>query len=214
MILLSVQYEVIASGSSGNAVLIDDVLVDVGVSFQKIKPHLKHVNYLLITHTHSDHLNRRTFNRIRTLYPKIVVIGNYEVAQTVSVDIIANDQYPIETLDYTFLPIEVPHDVVTYGYYWKSLDGKNILYCTDTSSLDNILDALPLTKFDYLFIESNHDERKIEMIREGSYSKYGYDAYGGAKRHLSVQQCKAFFYMKRRNKQAELIELHKSSRFY
>ena len=82
------------------------------------------------------------------------------------------------------------------------------------SSLDNILDALPLTKFDYFFIESNHDERKIEMIREGSYSKYGYDAYGGAKRHLSTQQCKAFFYMKRRNKQAELIELHKSSRFY
>lgn len=214
MINIVKKYEVIASGSSGNAVLIDDVLVDVGLSFQKIKPYLSEVNYLIITHTHSDHVNTKTLQRIRKIYPRITVIGNHEVAQLHDVDIIANDLYKIEVRDYTFIPIEVPHDVLTYAYTWETKRGSRVLYCTDTYDMSNITNGLPGYKYDYLFIESNHDEQKLEQIQGSSYKRYGYDAYSGAKRHLSTQQSKTFFYLNRKDKSSEWIELHKSSRFY
>ena len=214
MIIIVKHHEVIASGSSGNAVLIDDILVDVGVSFQKIKPYLASVNYLLITHIHTDHVRAKTLERIRKIYPRITVIGNHEVAQMYDVDIIANDLYKIETRDYTFTPIEVPHDVLTYAYTWETKRGSRVLYCTDTYDMSNVTEGLPNYKYDYLFIESNHDERKLDQIQDVSYKKYGYNAYAGAKRHLSTQQSKTFFYVNRKDKSSEWIELHKSSRFY
>lgn len=206
-------YEIISSGSSGNAVLIDDVLVDCGVSFAKIKPYLKKVNYLLITHIHSDHLKQNTYRRIRQLYPRITTIGNWQVAQEVDLDIICNATVPVKALDYTFLPIEVPHDVLTYAYLWSTHDG-NVLYCTDTYDTTSIHDALEGKKVNYFFLESNHDEGKVEAIRKTARKKYGYDAYSGAKRHLSTQQAKSFYYLHRESKDSLWVELHKSSRFY
>jgi hypothetical protein len=41
-----------------------------------------------------------------------------------------------------------------------------------------------------------------------------YSPYLSGKRHLSTQQAKAFWYMHRRSADSELIELHKSARFY
>ena len=215
MIILSekLNYKIIGSGSSGNSVLIGNVLMDCGLPFQRIKPYLKHVDYLIITHIHTDHLKLSTYNRIRKLYPRIITIGNWQVSQEVPIDIVANATVPIETEDYTFLPIEVPHDVLTYGYFWTSDDG-NVLYCTDTYDTTSLADGIGKHKIDYLFLESNHDEKKIEPIRNNSRQRYGYDAYSGAKRHLSTQQAKLFYYLHRRSKDSVWVELHKSSRFY
>lgn len=199
-------YKVIASGSKGNAVLINDVLVDCGIPFKKLKEHLYDVKYLLLTHIHSDHIKPATYKSIRRMFPKIKILGNYETHQLYGVDIITNAGFEVVTDDYTFIPFECEHDVLTYGFVWQ-FEGLNILYATDTSSMVNA----PKEKYDYLFLESNHDIKKIEQINT---SKYGYNAYAGAKRHLSTQQAKGFYYSNRRNKDSEWIELHKSSRFY
>lgn len=208
------KYIVIASGSKGNAVLIDDVMVDCGVPFNRLKPHLPQVNYLILTHIHSDHINKKTLVRIKKLYPRITVIGNWEVAQEVGVDLIANDLYELPTMDYTFIPVEVPHDVVCYAYAWVNNRDESILYCTDTSSLENISANLPEMKYDYMFLESNHCQHKLEAVRGDGGSLYGYDVYWSGKRHLSTQDAKGFYYTFRRNPEAKFIELHKSSRFY
>lgn len=207
------QYKVIASGSNGNSVLIGDVLVDCGISFKKVKPYMKYVKYLIITHIHSDHLKLNTYNKIRQLYPHIVCIGNWEVAQNVVVDIISQNGKPVEHKGRAFVGIEVPHDVTTYAYTWE-IDGGRVLYCTDASDITPVAEYLNGDKINYFFLESNHDEKKVELIREDAYAKYGYDAYSGAKRHLSTQVAKTFYYMNRVNRDSLWVELHKSSRFY
>lgn len=47
-------YEIIASGSSGNALLIENkILIDCGVPFSKISSFYKDIKAVLLTHVHS-----------------------------------------------------------------------------------------------------------------------------------------------------------------
>lgn len=200
-------YEIISSGSKGNCVIINDVMVDCGVPFNSIKEFLYDVKYLLLTHIHVDHIRGTTLRNIRKLFPKITIIGNYEVHQLFGVDEIANGGFPIETEDYTFIPFECEHNVITHGFTWMFED-KSIIYATDTSSMEHAPDE----KYDYLFIESNHDEYKLEQAM--NQVKGNYNPYLSGKRHLSTQQAKTFYYTHRRNRDSEFIELHKSERFY
>ncbi|WP_099973871.1 hypothetical protein [Lactobacillus terrae] len=200
------KYKVYGSSSAGNSVLINDVLVDIGLPYKKICDCLYDVKYILLTHIHSDHVNPATYSRIRKMFPNIKFIGNWQVSQKYRCDIVINAGYPQKIGRYTFNAFEAPHDVLVYGYYWKWY-GQQIMYVTDTYSLENAPDI----KYDWFFLEANHDEKKLSQIDN---KKYGYDAYAGAKRHLSTQQAKAFYYIHRRNTDAPWIELHKSSRFY
>lgn len=44
-------YNIIGTGSSGNAVLYDNsILVDIGLPYSKIKPYVKNIKLLLLTH--------------------------------------------------------------------------------------------------------------------------------------------------------------------
>lgn len=200
-------YRVLYSGSTGNCVIIENMMFDCGVPFKAIKSSLYYIDYLIITHTHSDHLKESTLNQIRKYFPNIKVIGNYEVAQTVPVDVIANSEYVVKGMEsYNLIPFECEHDVLTYGYTFD-IKGKRVIYATDTNNLDAISKD---DKFDYLFIESNHDEEKIKLAK----STKGYDPKISAIRHLSTQKSKAFYYLHRKSKDSEWIELHKSKRFY
>jgi ribonuclease BN (tRNA processing enzyme) len=201
------KYKILSSGSHGNCVIINDVMVDCGIPYKKMRNDLYDIRYLIITHIHSDHMKLDTLLQIMRNFPRIQVIGNYEVHQAAMVNHIANAGHKIETEDYIFTPFECFHDVLTYGYTWE-YEGNRIIYCTDTSSMDNA----PDDQYDYFFLESNHDESKLEQAR--SQKKGRYDPYMSGKRHLSTQAAKTFFYMHRRSKDSEFIELHKSSRFY
>lgn len=200
-------YEIISSGSKGNCVVINDVMVDCGVPFKQISDYLYDIKYLLLTHIHGDHIRPATLKSIKRMFPKITIIGNYEVHQHFGVDKIANEGFPVETPDYSFLPFECEHNVVTHGFTWK-YDGSYIIYATDTSTMEHAPDL----HYDYLFIESNHCEKKLELAAD--QVKYGYNPYLSGKRHLSTQQAKTFYYTHRRNRDSEFIELHKSERFY
>jgi len=200
-------YNIISSSSKGNCVIINDVMVDCGVPFKNIKDHLYDIKYLLLTHIHSDHIRETTLNSIKSLFPRITIIGNYEVHQMFDVDIICNAGYKVETDDYTFTPFDCVHDVVTYGFTWE-YEGKSIIYATDTSTLEHA----PKGPYDYLFIESNHCEKKLDLVMGDN--KGGYNPYLSGKRHLSTQESKLFYYLNRRDRGSEWIELHKSSRFY
>ncbi len=48
------EYEIISSGSQGNAVVINkNILIDVGVSFKALKNVYKDLKLVLLTHIHS-----------------------------------------------------------------------------------------------------------------------------------------------------------------
>ena len=201
-------FKIISTGSRGNCVIIENIMFDCGVPFKEVKDELYNIKYLILTHTHSDHIRPSTLKKIKQLFPRITVIGNYEVHQEYKVDIISNAGYPVETDDYTFEPFLCKHDVLCHGYVFEC-NNLSVIYATDTSDLKNA----PKRKYDYFFIESNHDEKKVELILR-TPKKYGYNAYAGAKRHMSTQCARAFYYTNRRDKNSKLIELHMSERFY
>lgn len=47
-------YEIISSGSKGNAIIVNDyLLLDCGVNYKKIKEHLNRIKIIFISHSHS-----------------------------------------------------------------------------------------------------------------------------------------------------------------
>lgn len=202
-------YEIIATGSKGNSVIIEDIMIDCGVPFQKIKDKLYDVRVLLLTHIHSDHVNPRTLSSINRLFPHIEIFGNYEVCQQFpDNDIrIINAGYEFKAGHYDMMPFECLHDVLTYGFTWR-IGEKLVLYATDTCSME----FAPVDKYDAIFIESNHDEKKLEMAMNNV--KGGYNPYVSGKRHLSTQMARQFYYVNRKDRDALFVELHQSGRFY
>jgi len=199
-------YNIVASGSSGNAVRIENVMIDCGVPFKKLKDELYDVDILLLTHIHTDHINKTTLKKIKEMFPYITIVGNYEIAHHNDVDIICNTGYEFEVHGISFEPFEVVHDVVTYGFKWE-MKGNKIIYATDTNNLDMIDKS---ERFDYMFIESNHDELKIERAK----ANRGYDPKISAMRHMSTQKSKEFYFVHRVDKDSVWCELHRSSKFY
>lgn len=203
-----IDYHVIATGSTGNAVRIQDIMIDCGIPFAKMKEDLYKVDTLLITHSHSDHVKQSTFNRIRKEFPRICVCANYDVAYQYDVDKVVGTAEFKRPGGRLIHPFDGVHDVPVTGYLIKR-DGLNILYMTDTSSVV-LPEDVPL---DYVFLESNYDERKIrEQAKQ--YKRNGYDPYESVYRHLSTQKCREFYYVHRRDDNSRLIELHQSHRFY
>lgn len=208
-------YEIIKSGSSGNCVVIENIMIDIGVPYTTIREYLFDVDYLLITHIHSDHLKESTYKRIREMFPNIITISNWQVAQKLKgdVDYVINWQEFEEFENLRIEAFEAIHDVVNNGYVIKiSKDNEeyNVIYCTDSSNYSN---APTDDKYDYLFLESNHDEQVINAIKNPK-KQYGYNVKVNASRHCSEQRAKAFYYTNRRDEESEFIELHKSERFY
>lgn len=201
-------YNIIGSGSSGNCVRIENVMIDCGLPYAKIKNDLYNTDYLLITHKHTDHLNLATFNKIRREFPNITVISNYEVAFKVEVDVIMAEHQTLQVGAYEFTSFPGKHDVVTFGYTWQC-NGNDIIYATDMTNFDNAPDQ----KYDYLFLESNHDEHKLNAVKNSTH-KYGYNVYKAGKRHCSMQKSWAYYFTHRKSDESVYIELHKSERFY
>lgn len=204
-------YEIISTGSKGNCVIIEDIMIDIGVPFKLIKEKLYDVKTILLTHIHTDHIKESTLRNIVKMFPNIKIYGNYEVVQWFEREAfinVVNADIPFEIHSrIQVTPFKGIHDVVCYGFIFE-MKGASVIYCTDTSDLRNA----PEKTYDYFFIESNHDVQKLLQI--ASARSFGYNVIAGAKRHMSTQTAKAFYYMNRRNADSKLIELHMSSRFY
>lgn len=203
-----IDYSVIATGSSGNAVRIESIMIDCGIPFSKMQEDLYKVDTLLITHAHGDHLKPQTLKAIREHFPRIKVYANASVAYQCEVDVVIGTT-PIDLgKKRKLLPYFGFHDVPV-SYFIIQMKKLNILYATDTAKIENP-DSIPL---DYVFLESNYDEIKLrETAKE--YRRRGYDPAKSSLRHLSTQRCKEFYFVNRRNKDSVLVELHQSHRFY
>lgn len=206
--MIELDYHIIGTGSSGNAVRIENIMFDCGVPFSHMKEDLYKVDTLLITHSHSDHIKPATLERIRKEFPGITVFGNADVAYQYDVDMVVGTKPFSLRKRRKVIPFDGVHDVPVTGYIVQ-MKGLNILYMTDTARVNPPSDLL----LDYIFLESNFDERKLRQEAK-RYKKHGYDPYLSVTRHLSTQKCKEFYYTHRRNEESKLIELHQSQRFY
>lgn len=156
-------YRIIDSGSSGNAVVFNNtVMVDAGVSYKKLAPYLRQLQLVLLTHIHSDHFNRTTIKRLASERPSLrFACCSWLVAPLVECGV---HKYNIDVctpgirlwyVSCDFVCFELEHDVPNCGYQIRfdkdrSREYETVVYATDTVSLPD------LPACDYYFVESNY----------------------------------------------------------
>lgn len=209
-------YVILSSGSSGNAVRIRNIMIDCGIAFNKMKQELYKCQYLLITHDHQDHVKQNVLKKITEQFPNIEIFSTYKVARiNDAVTAINTDYLPIwlEKAKCNMWAIPVPHNTLCFGYVLR-FDDLDLLYATDlknTEDLERFAEEENVL-FDYVFLEANYDETKLRMLGDSWHGQY--NAYvDSSERHLAKDESLRF-YAKYRKEGGEHIELHKSSRFY
>ena len=187
-------YKIIASGSSGNAILLDNgILLDCGVPYKLIEPHLQDIKLVFASHVHKDHVNMQTIKKIHELRPTIRFCGGFWLEQVFLSNKIKSSKIDVlkhnKIYDYgrfKILPFPLIHDVKNYGLKIFDMYAKEkIIYAVDTNKIDHI------TAVDYnlYLIEGNYDEEKLENNIKSDIEK-GIYSYGMRVRdtHLSIQK--------------------------
>lgn len=191
-------YNIISTGSCGNAVVINDtILIDCGVSFKKLHNVYKGLKLVLLTHIHSDHFNRRTIKELAKNKPTL----RFGACWWLIDDLVrcGVDKRNIDVLkcgkfaDYKAFkvnPVKLTHNVENCGFKVHFGDEK-LFYATDTGSLKGIT----AKGYDLYMVEANYTtddiKKRIEEKQAAGIFPYEYDVM---KNHLSKEKCDDFIY--------------------
>lgn len=160
---------ILGSGSKGNAVIIDNILIDCGVSYKKLEPYIRQIKAVCMTHSHKDHLQPATVKRLAKERPSLWwICGEHLTGDLLTCGVRAAKIVPLRNGEkcrlnqFSAEVFRVYHDVPNVGYK-LNLGGTRIFYATDTSTLDGI----EAKNFDLYLIEANYGEDEIrERIRQ------------------------------------------------
>lgn len=184
---------VLASGSKGNVSYVasstTQILVDLGTTSSYAEKRLleigvdpKDISAIVISHTHSDHINglkvfikkynptlfvsEKMYQDLKIMFP----ISNYEII---------DDNFSIG--DITVNVIKTSHDASDSNGYIFENNGKSVVYVTDTGYI-NVKNHKKLKDKSIYIFESNHD---IKMLMEGKYPYHLKQRVVGDRGHLS-----------------------------
>lgn len=176
------KYNIIATGSNGNAVILNDcILIDCGVSFKALKPYYKKLQLVLLTHIHGDHFNAKTIGKLASERPTLRFgCCRWLVKSLLKAGVKASqiDIYGIEkhyyyvTTGFSVCPVYLAHDVENCGYR-VFMGDKKAFYATDTVSLSGIT----AENYDLYLIEANHltEEIKKRIKRKRGTGEFIYE---------------------------------------
>lgn len=202
-------YTVISSGSKGNSVLYhNSILVDCGVSFTSLKPYLKDIKIVLLTHWHNDHINHDTLKKLCFERPSLRVgccgwmfddlhycrhIDVFQIGKTYNYG------------SFEISPIKLYHDVPNCGYRIFKGETK-IIHATDTAHLEGI----EAKGYDLYALEHNYNEETINdsIDRKTAKGEFAYQKMS-INSHLSEQQARDFIY-KNKGEHSKVLRLHES----
>lgn len=191
-----VRYDIIASGSQGNAVILNDaVLIDCGVPYKQLAPYVPKLKLVLLTHIHSDHFCKRTLRRLAAERPTL----RFGCCRWLASPLVAAG-VPERQIDLlkprvmygyglcNVIPFELTHNVPNCGYKVHFGNGK-VIYATDTNNLDGI----QAIGYDLYLIEANYNDedirRRIKEKRMAGQFAYEEQAF---RNHLSEAKCTEF----------------------
>ncbi|EUJ46649.1 MBL fold metallo-hydrolase [Paenilisteria rocourtiae] len=176
------RFSILASGSSGNATLVETadqtILVDCGLSGKKIE-HLfsevgrsmSDVDAILVTHEHVDHIKGLGVLARRYEVPVYANAKTWAAMETSigEINIAQKFQFDMETVkSFGSLQVEsfgVSHDAAEPMFYIFHSGKKKFVMITDTGYVSDRMKGHIANADAYLF-ESNHD---VEMLRMGRY---------------------------------------------
>lgn len=186
-------YEILATGSTGNATIINhNVLIDCGVPLKTLKPYVRQIKLILLTHCHVDHFRRSTVASLAItrpairwaacewMVPKLLEAG----VRPRQIDILVPGETYIYPGFVAVTPIELTHNVPNCGYKIAD-DYSQLFYATDTGTLDGI----EAKGFDFYLVEANHSRAELEKRVKDKWARqeYAYEIEA-AKNHLSIEQ--------------------------
>jgi len=207
------KYNIIATGSKGNAVILEDYLmIDCGVSFKSLAPYYQDLKLVLLTHIHGDHFKKSTIKKLALERPTLRwMCGKWLVKELVDLGVMKQN---IDIVDYNagmyygnpkiFIEaFELFHNVENLGYKLY-FNNTKVLYATDTNKIDHIT----AKDFDYYFLEANHTMEEIERRIEEKVDagKYCYELEA-KNNHLCKEKTDAFI-IDNAGENSQFIYLH------
>jgi len=205
-----IKYDIIKTGSQGNAVVINDIiLIDCGVSFKALKNVYRDLKIVLLTHCHNDHINKATVKKLAFERPTLrFACCEWLVESLVECGV---DKKNIDVLeigkkhDYKLFcvkPIKLYHNVPNCGYKLY-FDNEKMIYATDTNSMEGIT----AKDYDLYMIEANYTEAEMaeRIAKKLELDIYPYE-YEVMNNHLSKEKCDNFIYSNISN--GEYVYLH------
>ena len=192
-------FNVLATGSSGNCVIINkSIAIDIGVPFKALEGVKKDLRLVLLTHAHGDHFNRRTVRALHKERPALRwgccewMVGPLLEAgvDKRAIDVFTPGFCAIYKGLCKVMPEGLTHDVPNCGYHiWSGND--SLFYATDASTLDGI----EAPNYDLYLIEANHTRAELEerAAAKRAAGEYAYE-YRAAANHLSQEQALDWLY--------------------
>lgn len=193
---MAVEYKILSSGSKGNATILErQVMIDCGIPYKMLRPYVRDIKLVLLTHIHTDHFCKRTIRRLAKERPALRFgCGDWLVrplmecgVQKKQIDVLADGTiygYSICNV----IPVLLVHNVPNVGYKLHFPKGK-VFYATDTGNLNGI----QAPHYDLYMVEANYDEQEIQerIKRKKERGIYAYE-YKAMENHLSKEQCDSF----------------------
>ncbi len=177
---MSLYFQVLASGSKGNSILVCSsktcVLVDAGTSCKELKSRLdrspvqaKNIDAILVSHEHNDHVSAvGTMSRKFNL-PVFMTRGTLEnlpanIGQCASITVFGTGKC-FEIGDLRIHPFATSHDARESSGFVIENDGFRLGICTDLGVATNLV-KVRLQGCHGLVLEANHD---VDRLIDGPY---------------------------------------------
>ena len=196
--MFNIQYKIIGTGSSGNAVLVNrSILIDCGVPYKSIESYVRQIQLVLLTHIHGDHFNPSTIRRLAAERPTLRFAGGRWLTKPLADTGVALRNIDVldcgSMYDYgivSVIPVGLNHNVPNCGYKLFFRSGK-MFYATDTNDLNGI----SAKGYDLYMVEADYEDEEIhQRIKEKEANgEYAYE-YGVLRNHLSKKKCDEWIY--------------------
>lgn len=190
-------YNIINSNSDGNAIIVNKILMlDCGVPYTKIKPYLKDIKLIFISHIHKDHLFPSTISKIAYNHPNIkFVVGSKDIVKRLVECGIRTNKIMLlpenKWFDMNLIKVRLEpttHDVPNHCLKFE-INKKKCIYIVDTANVDNI----EAKNYDLYLIENNYREDILKKhIEECEDENKLYYLNRVSRTHLSDEQCNSF----------------------
>ena len=177
--------DVIATGSKGNAVLLNGkYLFDCGVSLRKIKPYLKSLEVVFLTHIHLDHFRSTTIYEIhkrrpavrfvcsRNLLVPLCTVANVSPDNVVLVTPEKPSEIRLPSETVRIRAVELIHNVENVGWVVDVEGGESpgkAMYATDTQYI-----PVQVPGLDLYMVECNHQVDDLKRRRERRIAAGGF----------------------------------------
>ncbi|MBO4697058.1 MAG: MBL fold metallo-hydrolase [Lachnospiraceae bacterium] len=188
-----VTYDVINSGSDGNAVVLNgSILIDCGVPYKAVSKYAGNLKQVLLTHTHCDHFTPSTIRRLAADRPTLRFGGGRWMIEPLLMAGVRKMNIDILDADHaykfgfgTVIPFKLSHNVPNQGYKLH-LPGGRVIYATDTGTLAGIT----AKDYDLYLVEADYEDEDIqERIRQKQKAgEYAYER-NVLYNHLSKARC-------------------------